>query len=306
MGRIKQYLEQLHYAASFIAKNNALDARIALLLLDNLLEIAMRNKIIACGPVFSTIARNELPHLKPYSFPEKVKDLTRKYRFLEPDSARILIVCHEIRNKAYHHNILSDELIPLSILLFHEACNLMPILWGGKYLTIFDGEDRECMKNLLGIENGHLPKENSDWRPYDWLPKEQQDTLPKLPLVLYKNVIARTRSLKEDIDFIINNTHYNSVEQLLHIYYADKKETNTKRKDHSEFFKFFKLGIPVDFVSQIRKLARSMINIDRIGKVICLHYRISMILNPIENDFKDYVDSIWREIQLQIDESRGK
>lgn len=114
---LKKDFEQLEEAINQLEKETPTGARLALLLLDNLVEILMYryiNSEFAEDELYNQssslkYSASERINVRKY-FDEKVK-LINKLEVIDDDTAIILRKVHELRNEAYHLDILRENVL---------------------------------------------------------------------------------------------------------------------------------------------------------------------------------------------------
>jgi len=143
MRDIKKHIEQLEEAARQLDKRTPTGARLALLLLDNVIELLMYDKIIFSAHDYF------LPVKPPMYRSKKTKDTTKEFTSMvtflveskreidfdiDFDEGEVLKVGHIFRNEAYHNGIIRDQIIlDITLHYFEVVCRLFPRLWIGDY-----------------------------------------------------------------------------------------------------------------------------------------------------------------------------
>ncbi len=139
MREIKKYIEQLEEAAKFLAKKTPTGARLALLLIDNLAELFMYNKIrevFALDDYIKTVIKPKYSIKKREKvekyFKDKCNFLTNYTKIISNDDRNILVIGHYFRNEAYHTGVLRDNIIlNIARTYFKTICKILPSLWSG-------------------------------------------------------------------------------------------------------------------------------------------------------------------------------
>jgi len=152
--------EQLKEAGIQIDKNSPTGARLAIILIDNIFELVLFQKIqkeFETDGIFSSEATRKYPKSKR---DEVIRDFKNILRFVYSDLQLfskehfdIINICHKMRNEAYHTNILRDEIvIGVSRAYFQTCCELLPNLLPGRYSYSYPLEPYlEKIVNDLGI-----------------------------------------------------------------------------------------------------------------------------------------------------------
>ena len=197
MREIKKDIEQLEEVAHQLDKQTPTGARLALLLLDNLIELLAFKKV---KKIFAFDEMYKLPGKLPKYSPEKrkkVKDhfkekinfLVSETKDISHDEGDFLKVGHELRNEAYHNGVLRDSII-LSVTSVHYeiVCRLLPRLWIMSYS--YSREDEvSAFLNKYGIQGSMIDTKS----------------LEKICINLLGDRNSTTDNLREDIsDDLIN------------------------------------------------------------------------------------------------------
>jgi hypothetical protein len=140
--RVERDLGQLLRASDFLASRSALDARLALVLSDNVIEVLMYERVLLefaydderiryrSSPKFPVEQRVEVTKY----FGKKVGFCSTYLGLISSDYAEILRIAHELRNEAYHTGLLREQIIrPVALTHFRVVCRIAPQLWRGSY-----------------------------------------------------------------------------------------------------------------------------------------------------------------------------
>lgn len=124
-------VEQLDRAATELSVDHPLNARIALILVDNAAELIIHRR---CNDLVRADRRLSNPTLTPakrrailgHSFDEKIKFLRRNGELSEGER-HFIGELHSHRNALYHVGLTNDDIIrPLAVTYFELACDLLP------------------------------------------------------------------------------------------------------------------------------------------------------------------------------------
>ena len=141
MHEIRQNIEQLEEATQQLVKQTPTGARLALLLLDNLVELLMYKKVRLefawCNQFRTTVPPKYSPEkqrkVMEY-FGDKVNFLVSETQDITQDEGDCLKVAHKLRNEAYHTGVIRKSIIVyVAAVYFEIACKLLPRLWLGGF-----------------------------------------------------------------------------------------------------------------------------------------------------------------------------
>lgn len=167
MREIKKDIEQLEEVAHQLNKQTPTGARLALLLLDNSIELLAFKKV---QEVFAFDKMYKLPGKPPKYSPEKrkrVKDhfkdkvnfLVSETNDISHDEGEVLKVGHLFRNEAYHNGVLRDSIIiSVTSVYFEIVCRLLPRLWSGSY-SYSREDDVSAFLKKYGIQGSMIDTE---------------------------------------------------------------------------------------------------------------------------------------------------
>ena len=160
MREIRKWFEMLDEAAKQLDKHTGTGARLSLILLDNVAEIAMHEKLrmlFARDSQFSSYMRPgrfsaQVRRKALWGFNEKVQLLVAEPNTLSEDHSRALVVGHTLRNEAYHRGIIRDTIIQeVARTYLGTLCAILPHLWIGRLLLV-PGEDINGYLRQFGVD----------------------------------------------------------------------------------------------------------------------------------------------------------
>jgi len=166
----KKNIEQLEEVANQIDKHTPTGARLALLLLDNLIELLAFKKVQYIFALDSMYQRpgkspkyspNKRKKVRDY-FKDKVNFLVSETKDINHDEGEVLKVGHKFRNEAYHNGVLRETIIEsVTSVYFETVCRLLPRLWGGSYSYSREGEVGTFL-NKFGIQGSLISTETME------------------------------------------------------------------------------------------------------------------------------------------------
>ena len=231
-----QIVEQLEEAINQIDKKTNTGSRLALILIDNSLEIAMYNLIKKeLSSKFEVFSEDDLKLIDPdtnYStFKEKTNFLLTK-KIITLNQKNIMDICHKYRNESYHTNILRDSIIQcISKVYLQTCCDIMPQLldWG---LIISNHEPFPQILSKYGIK-------------YDWQWTISEEDFNKIMNCLCENrkcsrndfsevlssdIIDRVENLYKEIGYIEIFLNYKIPDYLKKLHSYKKRSEKIKNE----------------------------------------------------------------------------
>jgi len=156
MRELRKRLEMLQEACQQLDKGTATGARLALILLDNLVEIMMYEKV---RYIFARDSRFEriIPRKYPdplrkkvfWGFVEKVDLLVRDTDAISEDQGKVLKAGHRLRNEAYHRGEVREGIIGnVSRTYLRVVCDILPRLWNGMLMLVPGESVAEYLKQF--------------------------------------------------------------------------------------------------------------------------------------------------------------
>jgi uncharacterized protein YutE (UPF0331/DUF86 family) len=233
---LAKIMEQIKEATVQIDKNTTTGSRLALILIDNALEISMWEKIN------NEYSPEDYEAIINKTFKEKYPDFKDKTNFLVSDSIieqgtkDIFDTCHHFRNEVYHKNITKESIInDLAKIYLEECCKVIFKLLDCSFYSI---STQEPVPKIL-IEYGIIS--TSEWIGYDII----HDLAGKINEVvnsflngrvcccrsfsqtLASDIIKRTEKVRDDIDYIKSFSGSSGIykdEQRNHNSFLDRAE----------------------------------------------------------------------------------
>ncbi len=256
---LAQVIEQIEEAAVQIDKQTITGSRLALILMDNVIEILMYNLTKA------ELSFEDFEAIIKDTFEEKYPDFNNKTQLalsdekISQDQKDILDICHSYRNEAYHLNKLHDGIICQIVKLhFQICCEIIPNLLerGGSF-----NNEKDPILSKYGISSydilfshgklGELMKKISAGREYN-----QKDFSKSLTLDIELRVKKACKDLKEIQN---DQNYYKDFESCLKSFSSRAKKLKTKNKESNALKSYFKLD---------QDLLKIELNIDLISSYI--------------------------------------
>ena len=159
MRELRKKLEMLEEACKQLDKCTSTGARLALILLDNLAEIMMYEKVrylFAHDSQFEgVIPRKYSDQLRKkvlWGFSEKVDLLVRDMDTVSEDQGKVLKGGHILRNEAYHRGQVQERIIrEVARTYLRVVCHMLPTLWS-RMLILVPSEDMGGYLKQFGVD----------------------------------------------------------------------------------------------------------------------------------------------------------
>lgn len=335
-------IEQLDYCKRLILAGSEINARISLILLDNLADLLMYRR---CNGEFSR-DKDWSKFMRPrttiyerkqalgYFYP-KVKILKR-LKFLTSYDADALKICHSYRNAVYHRDTHNPRtIIALTRVFFKTVCGIFknyyqsgitsynnPSSWGGRYGL-----------NLNYIDFGKDSK-----KIYNQFVKGIQISFPKAKEILIKDIEYRLNLIKEtrdNNDYLINDVILSSrfvvyqfedlfpeeglFKELNELHYRITKKYKPNRKEYIEIkkkcenrykrkFKKFLKEKPIIYSKELKRIESTNLlkNTSSINQLLNRYQALDEVLSKIEVYIERAERDFDYDVQLEIDIRRGK
>lgn len=334
MERVILLKTQLAEAAKYAKIDNFRFQRIAVILLDNFIEIQLKGlikeKFFWDGNlIFQEKKYTEKHRERILNNYDELLRTSEKENFINAKERFILAFCHAVRNNLYHNIREESLLVKVAIQLLHSIILEKQPKWKSTkgFTTItsatIDPYRRKTQK-LVGL-SGNSDK---DWiyflEKYFNILDKRKSTISKL---LYYNMIQKIKSIRENYRFLKKEyTHFfphaygwEFNDYLLHYSFRIQNHTklevikeNNSKEDRKKEFKseFIKYQNKWQYkrynrLREIEKKAKELSYLDMFGsleKYLSLREELNLIHDSIENAASELDNSI----QLAIDIARGK
>lgn len=337
MRQTLRLLRQLNEAQKYILRNDINTKRIAIILLDNFVEIQLyelvSNRFSWSNYLYSSYKRIDAEY--PYKhYTKKEQEKALKYHdsllkvalnegFIDDEDINELTFAHEVRNKAYHRFEEEKTLTRVGIyLLYCVICKRQKIWGGGKSFTTYSSND------LLDNEYTYFNIKNTiigfSWEQYwpsfyqDFFRVEELETFDASKAIsdFVLNILDETNDSIDFIqDFMKDDFNFN---ELLSEYYFWKmieqqfEENRIANDDRNDLI----ISLRNDFKKKFRKQRSNKIEIliERatelaflsINEVLLKYNNLMTEVNYFNEAFCSIHSDIEDHIQNEIDRFRGK
>ncbi|AKB74970.1 hypothetical protein MSLAZ_1709 [Methanosarcina lacustris Z-7289] len=277
---LAKLIEQIEEATAQIDKNTPTGSRLALILIDNAIEISMWN--------ITNYERSNEDYIEIINgtFKDPYSDFRAKTKFLVSDSIitsgtkNIFDICHHFRNEVYHKNIMKDLIInDLAKIYLETYCGVMLELLDSSFSIDY----RKPVPQILikyGIKSNPfcLTTENIN---------EIISIFLNNRLCSHRNF---SQTLASDIEKRINKVweDINSIESLVNEKIPSRLETEKRTLD-SFSRRAHKLNCVLDVSNALTRYLR--IDID----LIPIEYRIDFILAMLDEELDRYREDQYTE-----------
>ena len=218
---LAHYVDQLHMAIELLRERRPVQARLALVLVDNVVELLVHrmatyasmfgeNSIHPYLKPIRELERGQFRALRGQDFDRKVNALTDMGK-VDKDFCRFAIVAHRYRNEAYHRGITRDDIVwALTWVYIGLACDFGSKGHGISGSSSADdyGDVAAGYFKMVGTTPGCLDVS----APVLALVKANRPIfLGGLAQVLSESIVRRLDELEGQIDFVTEN-HWNKLE----------------------------------------------------------------------------------------------
>lgn len=195
---IVPHLEQLEQAAKLLDKASPPYARLALILVDNVVEVAMYHR------VRHEFAKDQAYHgFRPPKYaPKKRHDVLENFNakvnfvcaqidIIDTDNGRFLKFAHSLRNEAYHKDEYhKDVIVPVAQTYLGMACRVLPQVSTSS--VVYSGSQSErTFLDRHGLPNAHDLLTGGLERICDQLAAKHTCELGELASALSRNLVRR-------------------------------------------------------------------------------------------------------------------
>jgi hypothetical protein len=338
MERLVSIVEQIDEAGRLLRLESVPHDRMALLLLDNAVEILMHRTVmnqLEFDEVYSRLfqkAKSALPREKAEAFidktgykliPNKQRKEMRGFdpkvdflvgqRKLSDVIGRVVKALHRYRNEAHHRDKVRQATIHAAAVVYYEvACELLIALPWSSGLSFSSRDDWSAFDKKYGVERGddiedRLAKIAAKLRSAIGIDENS------LARVLSQHLVSRLDELPEQLDFISKYLTPKATrsEQLKNIQFSKEAERLGGQRPTDEMVRRFEAYSPrytVDHLADWRNKAERLPT--QVGegklKLLGMFCEIEQALEPLEEMVNEVVSFIDREIDHQIDLARGK
>jgi hypothetical protein len=228
-------VEQLEEAINQINKKTNTGSRLALILIDNCLELAMYNfikkELISGYEVFS---QDDLKLIDPdtnYSVFKEKTNLLLTQKLITLNQKNIIAICHKYRNESYHTTILRDAIIQhISKLYLQTCCDIMPqLLDWGLIISNHRPFPQILSKYNIKYDFGWTISENDFNKIINCLCENGKCSINDFSGVLASDILDRIDRVHNDIGYIEHFENYQIPDYLND--YLNKLDSYRKRSD---------------------------------------------------------------------------
>ncbi|MBU3966755.1 MAG: hypothetical protein KKG76_05165 [Euryarchaeota archaeon] len=257
MNFFAQVIEQIEEAAVQIDKQTITGSRLALILIDNVIEILMYDLTKA------ELSLEDYEAIIKGTFNDKYYDFKAKTKFLVNDDKIsenqkvILNFCHIFRNEAYHSNKLRDGIISEVVKLYFQiCCDIIPKFFGHipsniENNSIFSKYEISGFNSLFSRRKlEELMKKFRAGREFD-----KKNFSKSLALDIEVRVIKVCESLKE-IKNVDTQNSFNHYESKLQSFLRRAKKLKSRPNEFNALNTYCKLD---------KDLVKIQLNIDLIS-----------------------------------------
>jgi len=241
MKRIMQVVEQIEHSKSLILKGSESDLRMALLLLDNAVEIMMfrviqqimthsdryeqllrhfpenledeKSKKLHFDLKKKTINQAERKKIERFFHEkvnflssEKIREISYVKKIIPAETAAVLNAIHFYRNEIYHRDYVRKETLRHTTLILYEVlCDLfvpLTISSGGGVISSNDYDRINKFRKRLGLSQGSFLQEKEHGRIRDYLKVGIEIKAEDLAVGLKEHLLERIDGTRGALEFI--------------------------------------------------------------------------------------------------------
>lgn len=331
MRDLQLLLFQIDEACRYIQDNRTPQLRLALLLLDNAIELQMDWRIsdhfqheeiqerlyklvLDIPEQERTSELKEITKWNPLNrkekkkairyFNERINILLMRYAELDISLGKVAMYLHRYRNEAYHHGKIRHDTIATAVRIFLDvACEfLLSIQTHGHTYSSADDyswlEDRFGIKAMDAMLNDEFVRNVvTDFR------KKAKITEESVKKSLADNIKDRVAGVIRILNFVVSNTQIADVDSAL-------QESRNHMEKYSEFLKEAPLAqkenYSMDFIKVIEERANKIYSAGTKIEAFREFAVLEAEFEPIESAVVLMSDDLERAIQQAIDIARGK
>lgn len=275
-------IEQLDEATIQIDKQTITGSRLALILLDNAIEITMydfiKNELLDEFDIFST---DDLDSVKPDKLYPEFNNKTQylaSNEIISYDEKNLIDTCHSYRNEVYHTSISRDSIINQIAKIYLQNCGaIIPKLFHAGW--IIDYEVYPIFHKYLG--ESKITKLSKDKMEdiTSTMCNSRTCTQEEFSKTLSIDIMNRVQTLNDNLEYIKIRTNNEMPESLNYVF--DKINSFTKRAE--------KLG-----------------KVSSASNAIVRYFKLDKDLITIESDVETFGIIIGYMEDMAIDAYRGK
>lgn len=282
MESIAKIIEQLDEATIQIDKQTITGSRLALILIDNAIEITMydfiKNELLGEFDIFAT---DDLDSVKPdIQFPEfrnKTNYLISN-EIISDDEKNLIYKCHAYRNEVYHSSISRDSIInQIAKKYLQNCCAIMPKLFPIRWIIDFE-EYPIFHKYLDGSKTTKLSKDKLEDIMRSMC-NGRTCTQEEFSETLLLDIMNRVQTLNDNLEYIKIGTNHDMPESLNYV--------------------FAKIN---SFIKRAEKLEKA----SSASNAIMRYFKLDIDLIPIESDVETFAVILSYMEDMAIDLHRGK
>jgi hypothetical protein len=325
---------QLAEAAKFGKSEEFRFQRLAVILLDNFIEIQLgsliKEKFTWDGALYLQEKKYKQKHRrKILNYHDELLKTSRDENFIDEKERRLLSFCHEVRNNLYHRIREEELLVNVALRILQNIIYKKQSGWkNANSFTAFTSNTTDPFRNFKENRSILVGNSTSDWE--DFLKKyfnfidKRKASASKL---LSYNMIYKIRSTRENFRFLKEEfsiffpgrADWDFNDFLLHYSFRilnnDKLEEikeiaqkNHRDDEYKEAYKRYVKQWTYKSYSRLKEIEKKANELSRLEIYESLEIYISLRLelNMIYDSIKMATSELDQSIQLAIDQARGK
>lgn len=327
MKRTIHLMEQLEEASIQLNKGTAVGARLALLLVDNVVELLMYRSAKSIISLYALLDGLPIPQKYPPKkrrdildhFDPKVSFLARDEHRITEDEAEVIRSGHRLRNEAYHVGILRQTfLLPMTQTYFTMACALLPRIGCDEleYHGPGDYSEEQAFLRRHGIPEPWRLGGDSLSRICTELAANHTCPVDQLAGALSRDLMDRLSRLENDLDFLLHSLTgptTDDVLKLVQFYNTELKQLGdpstvspSDKARVDRLWSTFQPPVTTKNLATWKHRAQGVAHAQSSGAALRMFWSIDHPLTRLSQEIRDAVEQIDREIQREVDLRLGK
>lgn len=323
MRELKKRIEMLDEACKQLDKRTDTGDRLALILLDNLAEITMYEKVrylFAHDSQFKNVIppkySDKLRKKVLWEYSEKVDLLVRDTEALSEDQGNVLKIGHVLRNESYHRGEIRIRIIrKVALTYLKTACDIVPNLWSG-ILMFTPGEDIGGYLKQFGIDATMIDRDVLDLVCNHFL-VERECCISELTDSLAADLTRRIEEVISGCEYLAENAHEktSSDEVLKNLQFNPqfhekhkfdrtdegfRKFVRTRKKEFSEYIP----PITIPTLNNCKDQAESISLVRYPGEALKLYADLDRMFSDIEETVGQAVYEFDEWVNMQVHDGR--
>jgi hypothetical protein len=321
-------VEQLDRAARELATDHPINNRIALILVDNAVELIIHHRLRS-ELQFEHVEQRLTPKQRLMArgaFLEGKLNVLERLNKISAQERQFIKICHDYRNELYHVGLKHENIIrAIAAEYFKLACELFVRLPRGGRSWGSNDSLTDVARSYIGTDDHWAFHEVSEKKLADNLRAALPAALPGLQSTLHQNAEQSIDGIKESLDFLVtNNPNRDGVDEILRLAQFQYEQTRAlaragiegtwltpgyseaAQKITAELKATWKQRHPSVPIRAWHKRAGIILQEKDSLVSLALFQALRTDMTYLENALSDLADDLEGWVQLQIDVARDK